>query len=166
MSSFRPASRIWSLGLVSALAMASCDAGPEPRTEPAPQASASGRQQAESASPAADCPPTAQYTSRDLQGTGAGATLWAMLFATQVRAGTEVKVAWRMTGSGDLSIRATGPDGTVVQPVLGPDPHGGSNWDRPGDEWGTRWVFPSPGCWTIDATRTSGTGSLVLRVGR
>lgn len=77
----------------------------------------------------------------------------------------EIKVVWRMTGSGDLSINATGPDGKVLKPEWGPESHGSSNWDRPGDEWGTGWVFPSAGCWTINATRTNGSGYLVLRVG-
>jgi hypothetical protein len=89
-----------------------------------------------------------------------------MLFPTEplLTAGKELKVAWRMTGSGDFSISATGPDGTVVKSIWGPEQHSGSTWDRPGDEWGTGWVFPTAGCWTLNATRTSGAGSLVLRV--
>ncbi|MET7747360.1 hypothetical protein [Micromonospora sp. NPDC005367] len=79
-------------------------------------------------------------------------------------AGRELKVVWRMTGSGDFAISATGPEGQVVKPVWGPEPHDSSNWERPGDEWGTGWVFPGAGCWTINATRTVGSGSLVLRV--
>ncbi|MBO4210411.1 hypothetical protein [Micromonospora echinofusca] len=88
-----------------------------------------------------------------------------MIFSTgMLTTGDRIKVVWRMTGSGDLSISATGPDGRVVAPIWGPEPHGGSNWTRPGDEWGTGWVFPTPGCWTINLTRTSGKGHLVLRV--
>jgi hypothetical protein len=69
-----------------------------------------------------------------------------------------------MTGSGDLAISATGPNGTVVEPIWGPERHGGSTWERPGDEWGTGWIFPSPGCWTVNAKRTGGSGYLVMRV--
>jgi hypothetical protein len=100
------------------------------------------------------------------QGAGNGATLWALFFPTEpvLTAGTEIKVAWRMTGSGDLSINAMGPDGTVVKPVWGPERHIGSNWGRPGQEWGTGWVFPTAGCWTVNAKRVSGSGYLVLRV--
>jgi hypothetical protein len=100
------------------------------------------------------------------QGVGDGATLWALFFPTEpvLAAGKEIKVVWRMTGSGDLSIRATGPDGTVVKPVWGPEPHGGSTWNRPGEEWGTGWVFPAADCWTVSAKRASGSGYLVLRV--
>ncbi|MEU8262478.1 hypothetical protein AB0C02_17830 [Micromonospora sp. NPDC048999] len=105
----------------------------------------------------------------DLEGTGDGAELWALPFAKEQEpvlvAGKELKVVWRMTGSGDFAISATGPDGKAVKPVwVEPHGNGGSNWNRPGDEWGTGWVFPTAGCWTINATRTSGTGSLVLRV--
>ncbi len=80
-------------------------------------------------------------------------------------AGAEIKVVWRMTGSGSLSISAYGPDGMVVEPLWGPESHGGSTWNRPGEEWGTGWVFPKAGCWTIRATRASGSGYLVVRVG-
>ncbi|MFE9202860.1 hypothetical protein [Micromonospora sp. NPDC007230] len=161
----RFANRIWWLGLISAIAMTGCDSTREIASEPLPQTSGQRQATQSSAPPTGSvCPPTAQYTSQDLQGTGDGATLWAMLFSTALRTGTEIKVVWRMTGSGDFSISATGPDGKAVKPVWGPEPHGGSNWNRPGDEWGTGWVFPTPGCWTINATRTSGTGSLVLRV--
>jgi len=100
------------------------------------------------------------------QGAGDGATLWALFFPTgpEVTAGKEIKVVWRMTGSGDFTISAEGPDGAVLKPVWGPEPHGGSNWERPGDEWGTGWIFPTAGCWTVSAKRTSGSGYLVLRV--
>jgi hypothetical protein len=100
------------------------------------------------------------------QGAGDGATLWALFFPTEplLTAGKEIKVVWRMTGKGDFAISATGPGGAVVKPVWGPEPHGGSSWDRPGDEWGTGWVFPAAGCWTVSANRTSGSGHLVLRV--
>lgn len=163
----RSTNRIWRLGLISAIVLTGCDSTSETASEPPSQTSAAGQQQTTqpSGSPtAAVCPPTAQYTSRDLQGAGDGATLWAMLFSTTPRTGTEIKVVWRMTGSGDFSISATGPDGKVIKPVWGPKLHGGSNWNRPGTEWGTGWVFPAPGCWTINATRTSGAGSLLLRV--
>ncbi|MGI5212107.1 hypothetical protein [Plantactinospora sp. CA-290183] len=96
-------------------------------------------------------------------------SLWALLFLRGpegVRADTEVKIVWRMTGSGDFAIAATGPGGATAEPVWGPTAHGGSNWSRPGDEWGTGWTFPAPGCWTVRATRAGGTaGTLALRVG-
>lgn len=170
-SGFHPI-RVWSLGLISVIAMAGCDSTPETPSDPSPRASVSGQRQVAEPAPstAPGCPPTAQLSGPgvppDLQGAGEGATLWALPFPTEpvLAVGKELKVVWRMTGSGDFAISATGPDGTVVKPVWGPEPHGGSNWERPGDEWGTGWVFPIAGCWTINATRTSGRGSLVLRV--
>ena len=116
------------------------------------------------------CPPNAQLGGSDAlperQGAGDAATLWALFFPTQpvLTAGQEIKVVWRMTGSGDFSISAAGPDGAVVKPAWGPEPHGSSTWTRPGDEWGTGWIFPAAGCWTIRAKRTTGSGYLVLRV--
>ena len=37
---------------------------------------------------------------------------------------------------------ATGPGGRTLRPVWGPEPHSGSSYHRPGDEWGTGWTFP------------------------
>ena len=162
------------LGLVSALALAGCDATPRPPSPSSyPTSLGPGQRQASGLSaqaPTSSCPPTAQL--RDLaavperQGTGEGATLWALFFPTTplLTVGEEVKVVWRMTGRGDFSISATGPDGTVVNPVWGPEQHMDSSWNRPGEEWGTGWVFPAAGCWTINARRASGSGYLVLRV--
>ena len=115
----------------------------------------------------AGCPATADLTGlSERQGSGDGATLWALFFPTTptLTTGEEIKIAWRMTGSGTLSMSATGPSGAVVRPAWGPEAHTGSNWGRPGDEWGTGWVFPAPGCWTIHAQRSSGSGDLVVRV--
>lgn len=101
------------------------------------------------------------------QGRAAGATLWALFFTdpSALRAGTEIKIAWRMTGAGELSISATGPGGRTVMPVWGPEAHGGSNWERPGQEWGTGWVFPAPGRWIFHAARAGGgNGDLTVQI--
>jgi hypothetical protein len=92
--------------------------------------------------------------------------LWALLFPTrpETSAGDEIKIVFRITGSGALSIDATGPDGTTVGPAWGPEIHSGSNFDHPGDEWGTGWVFPTPGCWVIGAKRTGGSAYLPLLI--
>jgi hypothetical protein len=119
------------------------------------------------------CPATAEYLPepgsgrREAQGGGAGVTLWALLFLTgdKLTAGTETKIVWRMTGAGKLEMRATGPGGNEITPAWGPEGHGGSNWPRPGDEWGAGWLFPTAGCWTVHASRADGsTAQLVLRV--
>lgn len=113
----------------------------------------------------------------EIRGTLAHGSLWALLFpppglawpnhrvASFGRALGEYKIVWRMTGSGPLRLVARGPGGLVRRPVWGPQGHGGSNWDRPGDEWGAGFAFRRPGCWRIEATRGSRTGavSLLLR---
>jgi hypothetical protein len=173
-TSSRPTTWMWLLALASALTVAACHATPQ-TTSPAPSHRSLGSgQPSASGSPVpvttSTCPPNAQLGGSDAlperQGAGDGATLWALFFPTQpvLTAGQEIKVVWRMTGSGDFSISAAGPDGAVVKPAWGPEPHSSSTWTRPGDEWGTGWIFPAAGCWTIRAKRTSGSGYLVLRV--
>lgn len=95
---------------------------------------------------------------------GDGATLWALFFAPKAVAGQEIKIVWRMTGDGDLTMDAVGPDGETTKPSWGPEPHGSSSYRRPGDEWGTGWVFPTKGCWTVNAVRTTGKAHLTIRV--
>jgi hypothetical protein len=99
---------------------------------------------------------------------GVGTSLFALFFLADnapITAGQEVKIVWRMTGAGDLTINATGDKGARTRPTWGPEAHGGSSYDRPGDEWGTGWVFPSAGCWTIHATRaTTGAATMAIRV--
>ena len=111
------------------------------------------------------CPP-AQGPAGD-QGAATDSTMFALFFVDTSGwvAGKEIKVVWRMTGSGDLTMTAAGPDGRTITPVWGPEPHTSSTFNRPGDEWGTGWVFPVAGCWAFHATRTGGqTGVLAVRV--
>ena len=111
----------------------------------------------------------------EVRATAAGGQLWALFFAGtwasrdaaifQGIVGREVKIVWRMTGAGPVEFEATGPGGTRASPVWGPTPHISSNWRRPGDEWGTGFVFTSPGCWRIRATRGAVSGNVWLVVG-
>ena len=73
--------------------------------------------------------------------------------------GRPFKIVWHMTGSGPLRLAATSPSGTTTGPASGPQEQG-SNWNRPGDEWGSSFVFPEPGCWQIRASRDSGVADL------
>jgi hypothetical protein len=68
-----------------------------------------------------------------------------------------------MTGTGSLHVVADGPDRVQTIPT-GVQEHGGSNWNKPGDEWGTGIVFSVPGCWEVHLWRddTSGSASLVI----
>lgn len=149
------------------LAVAGCTGAPRHGAD-APPAPAPVTPTPSTAGGSAACPATAQVSGlEERQGVGDGVTLWALLFPTDptVTAGREIKIAWRMTGDGTPTMRAVGPGGRVVRPVWGPEGHGGSTWTRPGDEWGTGWVFPAPGCWTVEARRSSGSARLTLRAG-
>jgi hypothetical protein len=91
--------------------------------------------------------------------------LWALLFFEKAQTTAEVKIVWRMTGTDELfTVQGRHDDGTVILPSWGPEYHEGSNWDRPGDEWGTGFQFPKSGCWTLTATRGTASGEIRLNV--
>ena len=95
------------------------------------------------------------------------ATIYGLLFLTRplpVRVGDELKIVWRMTGDGDLSVSYESPDGTPATLTFGPEPHPGSTYNRPGDEWGTGFKFEKPGCWHIHLARTEGQGDVWIKV--
>src|SRR4051794_12077804 len=69
----------------------------------------------------------------EVQGAAVNAELWALVFrSVPFHAGQEVKIVWRMTGSGDLKIYAEDTNGNGILPIWGPEGHGGSSWNRPG----------------------------------
>jgi len=88
--------------------------------------------------------------------------LWALVFRNPApfEINEAIKIVWRMTGSGTFNIAARHSDGTMIDPIWGPEEHGGSTWDRPGDEWGTGFRFPKAGCWRITVTRGNATGEV------
>jgi hypothetical protein len=103
----------------------------------------------------------------EVQGTGVNAEFWGLLESTSgipPVAATEVKIVWRMTGSGDFTIVALVPNSMNVPPSQGPSEHLGSNWNRPGDEWGTVFTFPVAGCWDLHATRDNAFGNVWLKI--
>jgi len=83
--------------------------------------------------------------------------MWGLIMATgggsPLHAHEDVKIVWRITGRGELHLTATGPDGRGHALEWGPDRHAGSNYSRPGDEWGAGYRFTGPGCWTLEAKR-------------
>ncbi|MCK2221823.1 hypothetical protein MF672_049660 [Actinomadura sp. ATCC 31491] len=176
------------VSFVAVLAISGCGAG---AAAPRPDARASGRPpgtsaQASGTPPATDARatatpgPTATVAGAgcegspvlqgegfpEVKGVGEGVELWGLLFAeTPLRHGAEIKIVWRMTGDGPLrEVRATLPDGTRAKLAWGPEEHGGSSWHRPGQEWGTGFVFPRRGCWKVELTRDRGRGHAWLRV--
>ncbi|MCA2221099.1 hypothetical protein [Nonomuraea aurantiaca] len=101
----------------------------------------------------------------EVRGASQDAEVWGLLFApVPFKRGKEVKIVWRMTGEGPLKVTAALPDGTRAKPTFGPEQHGSSSWRRPGEEWGTGFVFPKAGCYRVDLTRTHGSGHLWLPV--
>jgi hypothetical protein len=92
-----------------------------------------------------------------VQGTAHGATLWGLLMFAHplpARVGDQEKIVWRMTGPGPtITLLAIGPDGTPHRLLWGPEFHAGSNFAKPGDEWGAGYVFTQPGCWDLRAVR-------------
>jgi hypothetical protein len=89
---------------------------------------------------------------------------WALIFKP-LRQSQPVKIVWRVTGSGRFRIAAynSGLDGPLG-PESGPNEHTASNWDRPGDEWGTVFVFPHAGCWRIEASRGNAHATFLFSV--
>ncbi len=104
----------------------------------------------------------------EVQGIAPGQNqLWGLVFSgppdpPPLPVGVSVKIVWRMTGTGALSLSAYGPSGRRILPDFGPDGPRGSTWNtHPGEEWGSSFTFPSSGCWEVVAVR----GGVVARVG-
>src|SRR5580700_8068786 len=159
----RPASALLLLCVVSIAAACTTSAGAphpaKPATEHAatPEATPNGGH----ALGAPGCRPASPVTVvnrflAEVEGTGHGATLWGLLMFPHplpARVGDQEKIVWRMTGTGMLTLAAISPDGKHHRLAWGPDAHSGSNWDKPGDEWGAGYVFTTPGCWDLRAIR-------------
>jgi hypothetical protein len=73
------------------------------------------------------------------------------------------KIVWRATGDGDFSVVASSPDGVIFEPFW-LEAHGGSNWDRPGDEWGILWELSELGCWTFTVRRGAASAQISIEV--
>ena len=103
----------------------------------------------------------------EVQGAATNAELWGLIMSTSgvpPLANSLVKIVWRMTGSGDFTIVALSPSGMELPPSQGPIKHLGSSWSRPGDEWGTGFIFPVAGCWDLHAIRGKAFGDVWLKV--
>ncbi len=101
-----------------------------------------------------------------IQGLGDGVQAFAMIEASSIppHVGDQIKVVWRLTGSGTPTFSTDGPDSRKASLLFGPQSHEGSNWNEPGDEWGTGFEFPSPGCWQIAVARGSGSAKIWLAI--
>jgi hypothetical protein len=106
----------------------------------------------------------------ELHGASTNAELWGLVLGpghVPPHIGDELKIVWRMTGSGPLRVAFAAPDGSPHPLVFGPEAHAaGSSFHRPGDEWGTGFRFDARGCWHIHLARNDTTGDVWLDVGR
>jgi hypothetical protein len=90
--------------------------------------------------------------------------LWALPFFANAIVDEEMKIVWRITGEGgEFAAQAQSEDGTIIQPVW-EEYHESSTWERPGEEWGTGFNFPAPGCWTITVTYGETVGTIALEI--
>jgi hypothetical protein len=138
------------VALVAAVTLASCAAQPDPAPSPLTSATESDL----GVLGAAGCEPPSPSLGEVVQATGSdGITAFGLLFGAAADAiagdGSTVKMAVRMTGDGELTVRLIRPDGSEQPLAWGPERHGGSNFDRPGDEWGIGFAPDEPGCWQI-----------------
>lgn len=108
-----------------------------------------------------DGPPEVEGSSED------GLTLYGQVQSERFLLASEVekKIVWRISGSGEPAVTVTRPGGGESSLAWGPEYHSSSNYDRPGDEYGTALVLDEPGCWHIGFTRESGTADVWLQVG-
>jgi hypothetical protein len=100
----------------------------------------------------------------EAEGRGSALSLWALFFVDPVTVERRVKIAWRVTGSGIFRVTALSPSGLRIKPLTDPVAHTGSNWQRPGDEWGTFFVFPARGCWDLRVSRGDASADLWIDV--
>ena len=92
-------------------------------------------------------------------------SFWALFFTpVPPPRGKDIKVVWRMTGTGEFTFEASDADGTTAVLVWGPTAHSSSNWIHRGDEVGTGFNFPHAGCWDIHVARSDVSGDLWLEV--
>ena len=136
------------MAIAAAATLASCTAGGEP--EPSPSATESNL----GALGAKGCSPPSPSLGLEVQGTGSnGVTAYGLMFGPEPDAmagdGSSVKMVVRMTGSGELAVHLIAPDGSARPLDWGPELHGGSNFHRPGDEWGIGFSPDDPGCWQV-----------------
>ena len=113
------------------------------------------------------CDAATPIVDNEVIGVATDATIYGLLFPTEplpVRAGDELKIVWRMTGEGDLTVSYDSPDGRPAMLTFGPEAHAGSSYERPGDEWGTGFKFDEPGCWHIHLERAEGSGDVWIAV--
>jgi hypothetical protein len=140
--------------------LAACSTATPPPDIPPPAAPVS-------LAPHVDCAHPPAPESEGVQGDASSGSVVAWVMADKshgMPVGQTYKIVWRVTGTGQARFSASSPGSAPVAPVWGPEGPRGSSFHYPGDEWGTGFVFPTPGCWTIHVTRDDMSGSLSLPI--
>ena len=148
---------------VAALTVAACTGG-----APSP----SGSTPAGTTSTAAGCrqpsPISRGSGFAEVHGSGDRISMWGLIMAVgpvdPVRTHEDVKIVWRITGTGPLRLTTLDPEGRARPLSWGPDRHLSSDYTRPGDEWGAGYRFTEPGCWILRATRGAAAADVRLDV--
>lgn len=84
--------------------------------------------------------------------------VWTLLFFETAHPNEDEKIVWRITDeSNEFNAQARSEDGMILAPIW-VEYHGGSNWQRSGQEWGMGFNFLTPGCWKITVTRDETVG--------
>ena len=114
------------------------------------------------------CRPPLPSNGSEVQGTSNRIQMWGLIMVAgppdPLRVNQEVKIVWRITGSGELHLTAIDPHGRTHPLRWGPESHLSSNYGRPGDEWGAGYLFTLPGCWTLRATRGPAAANVWLQI--
>jgi hypothetical protein len=96
---------------------------------------------------------------------GEGLEAWVLLWkAPPWPVDAEIKLVVSLTGAGEFTAAAVGPDGLELDPSWGPNHHSDSNFDRPGEEWGLAFAPSVPGCWELVVGRGNGSARFQIDV--
>jgi hypothetical protein len=101
----------------------------------------------------------------EAEGTTPKLDLWALFLGGIPTTRTDNKIVWRIDTSlqGPPQVVGFGPHEQHLLP-LSLQEHGGSNWNRPGSEWGTVFNFPATGCWDLHVTGGTMVGDIWIVV--
>jgi len=105
----------------------------------------------------------------EVKGSSNKVQLWGLIMAegadNPLRVNEQVKIVWRITGTGELHLTSIAPGGGTQPLQWGPDEHTlGSTYGRPGQEWGAGYLFTQPGCWDLHAIRGNATANVWLNI--
>ncbi len=98
-------------------------------------------------------------------GTAPARNLWVLFVNGIPAANSDNKIVWRIDTQfvHTPDIIGLGPNGQHLQP-LSIDEHSGSDWNRPGVEWGTVFNFPVKGCWDLHVAAGTPVGDVWIVV--